>query len=312
MFSNNNFMGVSMSSHRIARLFAAILFFCGFCTVALAQRAPVIDANWGQPAGQWDGATSWVEADGKGNIIVFVRVAPYFRIYTREGKLIRSWGEDGLFRTAHSVTYDRRGFIWATDTGRHVVRKYDMQGKLLQTIGTLDQPGDNASMTSFNQPSYVTVARGGDLYVSDGYVNARVVHLSSKGQFLGIIGGVQGEEPGQLKLPHGVAVDSKGRILVNDSDNKRISVFGKDGRFIETWPFPSRGGIVITADDTIYVSDVNAGAINIIRNGKLLDTLKVDVRPHGLTRDSDGTLYVSDALGKTVLKITRLKPRELL
>jgi streptogramin lyase len=294
-----------MTSHRKTWLFAGLFLLCGVCNLTLAQSAPTIDKNWGQPAGQWDGPTSWVEADGTGNIIVFVRAAPYFRVYTREGKLLRSWGEDGLFRNAHSVTYDPKGFIWATDAGRHVIYKYDMQGNQLQTIGTLDQAGDNASMTSFNQPSYVTVAPNGDLYVSDGYVNARIVQLSPQGEFIRVIGGVEGAEPGQLKLPHGVAVDSNGRIIVNDSDNQRISVFDKDGAFVTTWPFPSRGGIAITDDDTLYVSDVNAGAINVIKNGALLDTIKVDLRPHGLTVDSDGAIYVADAMGRAVLKITR-------
>src|SRR5690606_36093839 len=115
--------------------------------------------------------------------------------------------------------------------------------------------------------------------------------------------GEEGAEPGQLKVPHGVAIDSRGRILVNDSDNKRVSVFARDGHFGETWPFPSRGGIVVTADDTVYVSDVNAGDVNVLRDGELLDTIHVDARPHGLAVDSDGVVYVSDSLGRSVMKI---------
>jgi DNA-binding beta-propeller fold protein YncE len=292
-----------MTIQGTARACASLLLFCGAMT--LAQSTVTIDKDWGQPAGQWDGATSWVDTDGEGDVLVFVRSAPYFRVHDREGHLLKSWGEDGLFRNAHSVTYDPRGFIWATDAGRHVIYKYATDGTLLQTLGTLDQPGDNASHTSYNQPNHVAIAPNGDIYISDGYVNARIVHLSPEGEFIRVIGGVEGSEPGQLKLPHGVVLDSQGRIIVNDSDNQRISVFGPDGVFIESWPFPSRGGIVITEDDTLYVSDVNAGAINVIRNGELLDSIKVDVRPHGLALDSDGTIYASDAMGRTVLKITR-------
>ena len=41
-----------------------------------------VNAKWAQlPDGKtWDGSTSWVTADGKGNIIVLVRTAPYFRL----------------------------------------------------------------------------------------------------------------------------------------------------------------------------------------------------------------------------------------
>ena len=105
-------------------------------------------------------------------------------------------------------------------------------------------------------------------------------------------------------MPHGVALDSQGRILVNDSDNQRVSVFDKDGKFVESWAFPSRGGIVVTSDNTVYVSDVNAGVVNIVKNGKRIDTVSAD-RAHGLGVDSDGSIYVSGASRMTVMKITK-------
>ena len=132
------------------------------------------------------------------------------------------------------------------------------------------------------------------------------MHFSSAGQFVRIIGGVKGSQPGQLQLPHGVALDSQGRILVNDSDNKRVSVFDKEGKFVESWPFPSRGGIGVTADDTVYVSDVNVGVVNIVKNGKLIDSVSAD-RAHGMGVDTDGSIYVSGASRMTVMKATRAR-----
>ena len=182
---------------------------------------------------------------------------------------MKAWGDDGLFQSAHSVTVDRQGFFWVTDSTGHVVHKLSPDGKLLMTLGKKGSAGDNTSRDMFNQPNHVAIAPNGDIYVSDGYQNSRVVHFSGNGQFVRIIGGVRGSAPGQLQVPHGVALDSRGRILVNDSDNERVSVFDKDGKFVESWPFPSRGGIEVTADDTVYVSDVNAGIVNIVRNGNL-------------------------------------------
>ena len=135
-------------------------------------------------------------------------------------------------------------------------------------------------------------------------MNARVVQFSRDGLFVRIIGGVKGSQPGQLQLPHGVALDSRGRILVNDSDNQRVSVFDKDGRFVEAWPYPSRGGIAVAADDTVYISDVNAGIVNIVKNGKLIDSVVAD-RAHGMGIDTDGSIYVSGASRMTVMKITK-------
>jgi len=97
------------------------------------------------------------------------------------------------------------------------------------------------------------------------------------------------------------------RILIGDSDNKRIAVFDKDGKFVENWPFASRGGMLITSDDTVYVSDVNAGSVSILKNGKLLDTIGGLGRPHGIALDKDGAIYAADAMGRTVTKVTPKK-----
>lgn len=267
-----------------------------------------VDANWAQlPAcTAWNGNTSWITADGKGNVVVLVRTAPYFRVFSRDGRFVKTFGDDGLFQSAHSVTVDAQGFLWVTDSAAHVVHKFNPEGKLLMTLGKKGVAGDNSSRDLFNQPNHVAIAPNGDIYVSDGYVNARVVHFSGAGQFVRIIGGVKGSAPGQLQLPHGVALDSRGRILINDSDNQRVSVFDKEGRFVESWPFPSRGGIAVAADDTVYVSDVNAGIVNIVRNGKRIDSVSAD-RAHGMSIDTDGSIYVSGASRMTVMKIAKTR-----
>ncbi len=267
-----------------------------------------VDPAWAQlPQGtNWDGNTTWITADGKGNVMVLVRTAPYFRVFTRDGKFVKAFGDNGLFESAHSVTIDARGFLWVTDSATHVVHKFSPDGRVLMTLGKKGIAGDDISHDSFNQPNHVAVAPNGDVYVSDGYVNARVVHFSSDGRFVRIIGGVKGSQPGQLQLPHGVALDSRGRILVNDSDNQRVSIFDKEGKFVETWPYPSRGGIAVAADDTVYISDVNVGVVNIVKNGKLIDRVSAD-RAHGMGIDTDGSVYVSGASRMTVMKITKTR-----
>src|SRR5688500_17335695 len=94
-----------------------------------------VDANWAQlPAGTtWNGNTSWITADGKGSVVVLVRTAPYFRVFTRDGRFVKTFGDDGLFQSAHSVTIDTQGFLWATDSAAHVVHKFSAEGKLLMT-----------------------------------------------------------------------------------------------------------------------------------------------------------------------------------
>jgi hypothetical protein len=85
-----------------------------------------------------------------------------------------------------------------------------------------------------------------------------------------------------------------------------VSVFDKEGKFLETWPYPSRGGIAVASDDTVYISDVNAGIVNIVKNGKKLDSVSAD-RAHGMGIDTDGSIYASGASRMTVMKITKAR-----
>ena len=267
-----------------------------------------VDMAWTElPEGMtWDASTSSLAADGDGQVVVLVRTAPYFRVFTRDGEFVRAWGDDpDLFELAHSLMFDGEGFLWATDSNGHAVHKFSAEGELLMTLGRRGEAGDNSSRDLFNRPNATAIAPNGDIYVSDGYINSRIVHFNRDGEFIRIIGGEIGEGPGQLTLPHGVVVDSNGRIIVGDSENQRISVFDADGNFVETWPVPSRGGMAIDENDTVYVSDVNANAVYVVRDGEVLDVIGGLGRAHGLSLDSDGTIYASDSANRQVMKIER-------
>jgi len=242
----------------------------------------------------WDAYTSGVAADGKGNVLVLVRQVPHFRLFTAAGQPVRQWGEAGIFTLAHSVHYDPEGNIWATDPDGHAIYKFGADGKVVLTLGTKGTPGDDTSKTSFNRPNAVGFGPNGDVYVSDGYNNSRVVQFTKDGRFVRIIGGKKGSGPGEMSLVHGVAIDSQGRIIASDAQNKRLSIFGPDGAFIKSIPAPSWGGLVIAPDQTIYVSDVNAGVVSVIRNDQIVDVIKVDGRPHGLGVDpATGDVYTT-------------------
>jgi sugar lactone lactonase YvrE len=259
-----------------------------------------VKASFAHPAdGSWGASTTSLAADGKGSVVVMVRAVPYFRVFTTDGKPVKAWGDAGLFNLAHSVHFAPDGSLWATDPQDHVVHKFSADGQRLLTIGKKGVAGDDMSRDAFNQPNALGFAPNGDVYVSDGYVNSRIVHFTADGTFVRIIGGKKGSGPGELQVPHGVAIDPQGRIIVADSDNKRLSVFDKDGTFVKTIAAPSRGGIVATADGTIYVSDVNAGVVTLIRNDQIADIIKVDGRPHGLTVDpATGDVYTSSTAPK--------------
>jgi peptidylamidoglycolate lyase len=285
-----------------------------FAQSSLFDRYDVNMDKWAQlPANlPWGGETTWVAADGKGQVVVMVRAAPYFRVFTTDGKFVKAWGEKSMFNEAHAVFFDREGTMWAVDPNDGVISKFDADGKVIMTIGKKGVKGDDTSHDSFNRPATLGFGKNGDVYVADGYINSRVVQFDKNGKFIRIIGGVKGSAPGQMQLVHGVVIDSKDRIIASDSDNKRLSVFDKNGKFITTWAAPCRGGIAITPDDTIYVSDVNAGAVTILKEGTILDVVHVEGRPHGLSIDPTTLdIYTSSSVAKSpnVSKAVRKMPK---
>jgi hypothetical protein len=91
--------------------------------------------------------------------------------------------------------------------------------------GGLGTPGD-----AFNQPTDIAWDAQGNIFVSDGYANARVAKFTSNGRFIKSWGGT-GSGPGQFNIPHSIAVDAQGNVYVADMGNKRIQVFDNNGTF---------------------------------------------------------------------------------
>ena len=167
-----------------------------------------------------------------------------------DGRLVRAWGE-GLFREPHQIRFDREGYLWLADSGLHLVRKFDPDGKLLLTLGTAGVPGDDSA--HFNRPTDMAITSTGEVFVSDGYGNNRIVHFDRDGRFVKAWGSL-GTEPGQFSLPHSIAVDSRGRLYVADRNNARVQVFDQDGKFLAQWgDLMVPWHIVINDRDEIYV-----------------------------------------------------------
>jgi hypothetical protein len=298
---------------------AIVVMVCALAVPAFAQTSnfnyQVVPFAEPPDTPDW-GDTVSVAADGKGSILAFRRAEPPVLIFNREGKFLKSWGT-GLFPDIHSIdVFD--GFVWITDTKDHMVYKFTMDGQQVMALGTKGLTGDNASKTSFNRPTDVAIAPNGDIFVSDGYGNSRIVHFTKDGKFIGIIGGKKGPGQGEFSTPHAIAFDTKGRLLVNDwqpeAKNPRVQIFDQNGKFLEEWTnlgLQRTNGIAVTSDDRVYVSDTNGNQIRIIKDGKVLDVIgDLKARPHNIALDTGtGDVYFADTTEPGQIKRVSLRKK---
>jgi DNA-binding beta-propeller fold protein YncE len=273
-----------------------------------------VSATWAElPAGVEWGRVIAIASDASDNIWVLRRSEPSVLVLTAQGKVVKSWGR-GLFNQgAHFINVDHEGFVWTTDNVDNTVYKFDQDGKLLMTLGKRGVAGDNQSRDLFDGPSSVAVAPNGDIFVTDGYRNSRLVKFSKDGAFVKIIGGVKGNAPGQFDLPHAVVVDPKGRLIVADRNNRRVQVLDQEGTFIEQWPdldLVRPAGLIAAADGTVYLSDTNpeGATIRILKGGKPAGIIGgLGGLPHFIAMDRSGALFMADTRvgGEVVKKIVR-------
>jgi DNA-binding beta-propeller fold protein YncE len=192
----------------------------------------------------------------EGEVFVYQRGrnAPSIVVFDREGKYQRSWRLDGDQMASggeHGLRVDREGNVWVTHTMFHQVIKFDQNGQQLLTLGIKGQAGTDDR--TFNMPTDLAFGPDGEIYVSDGYGNSRVVKFSKQGQYL-TTWGKKGSEPGEFDTPHSIAVDSQGRVYVSDRGNRRIQIFDSDGEYLKEWKgLGATQNIFITPKDDVWV-----------------------------------------------------------
>jgi DNA-binding beta-propeller fold protein YncE len=191
-----------------------------------------------------------VAVDAQDRVWTANLVDPPIRVFDTEGNFLFAWGA-GLFTRPHFLRIGPDGNVWVADYGRHIVRKFTPDGNLLLTLGTPDVPGRDE--THLNMPTDMAIAPNGDIFITDGYGNNRIVHLDRYGRFIKSWGQI-GVGAGDLSQPHSVAMDSNGLLYVGERNNCRIQVFDQDGKSIAQWRnLINPWGIHITPGDEIIV-----------------------------------------------------------
>ncbi len=265
------------------------------------------------------------------------------QVYKPSGEFVRSWGK-GMFVQPHHLRIDHEGNVWVADFGQHIVQKFTPEGKLLMTLGVPNEKGEDDK--HFNMPTDMVVTKSGDIFVTDGYGNRRIVHFTSDGNYVKTFGKA-GPNPGEFVLPHAIVADSKGTLYVADRNSGRIQLFNQDGTFIEQWSnVMMPWGLTVTPDDEIWVCGSSPhwwyrhgvypeykdqlfvrfnpkGQVSQLWTMPLgdigtdkdhPDTSKLKpgetVGAHCIARDSQGNIYVGDIYGERAQKFVPINKRK--
>jgi hypothetical protein len=206
-----------------------------------------------------------VAVDSRDRVYVFNRGDHPVIVFDKEGRFLDAWGE-GIFSSAHGIFIDRNDHIYCADNFDHTVRKFTADGTLLMTLGEPHRPSHTGFEIGaapvqhaggpFNMVTNVAVTESGDMFISDGYGNARVHRFSADGALLASWG-EPGTGPGQFNLPHSIAVDRAGRVYVADRENSRLQIFTADGTYLESWDWVNRpDDLFIDDHENLFIAEL--------------------------------------------------------
>jgi 6-bladed beta-propeller len=231
-------------------------------------------------------------------------------IVDRNGKLIESWEQHNkLFVRPHRVLvnpHDPERHVWLVDDGAHAIFKFTRDGKkLVQTIGTPGAQGNDE--THFARPTDIAWLTDGTFFVSDGYINTRVVKFDKDGKYV-TSWGMRGTPPNEtrpyyMNTVHAIVIDKKNRLYVSDRANHRLQIFDENGKFLDVWPnVPLPYSLLMTDDQYLWsASGQTQKFTKYDMNGRLLAAWGTfGTMPggfwgvHQFHVDSENNLYTAD------------------
>ncbi len=268
------------------------------------------------------GAVPGICADRDDRLYLLSRGRPPILVVNTAGECLEHWGDD-VFLRAHGVYLCGNGDVFCADDAGHAVYRFDRARALRLTLGTKGVPSDTGCVNKkwqtilraagpFNYPTNVALAKNGDIYVSDGYGNARVHVFSPDGEWR-FSWGEPGDGPGQFNLPHSLRFGPDETLYVCDRANNRIQLFDRAGRFLDQWGgFERPADLCIDKSGMMYVAeckrcnafDGTPSRVTILNlKGDILarvggdkpyDPQKGHHTAHGIAVDSQGSLYVAE------------------
>ena len=266
--------------------------------------------------------------------------APIVIEFDAEGEVVQAWGDPDTQdvsefpRNPHGLFVDHNDFVWIGSYRHHRVMKFTRSGEHLMTIGQYDVTGGSNDPDLLGGPAGIWVdPETNEVYVADGYRNRRVVvYDGDTGAYLRHWGAYgerpdddnnssdrdpEGPPPLQFSTVHGLIGSADGLIYVADRSGTRVQVFDHEGTFVTEKIVAGSFVVGLSPDPEqhwLYLADGTNHKVWILRRSDLEVVgdfgrggrqIGQFIRPHGMSIDSRGNVYVGEAsTGRRVQKFT--------
>ncbi len=270
--------------------------------VALGNRLYRIDRPWfSEQAGTPFSLPCAVAVGAEGLVYVLQRGLPHLIVLDSTGRVVDQFQLPEAI-DGHGMFCDTNdGSIWIAARDAHSVLQYGGDGELLRRLGDWNCPLPRGP---FGHPTGVMVNSRGDIYVTDGYADARVLRFSSAGHLISVWG-EPGRGRGQFRTPHALWVTSQDEVLVLDRDNDRLQVFDIDGEWLSEWIDFVRPMDIFVEGNRVYVTEQTPRLSLWNRDGQLVGRCRIpSTSAHGLAGDAEGNIYLAELLQGVVTRLT--------
>jgi len=191
--------------------------------------------------------------------------------------------------------------IYVVDSVNERVLEFDGDGRFVSVCVSSESLSDRFSTF---EPRKIAFSRTGYVFVTDEDADAVVV-FSRFWDPVSVVGGF-GSGEGRFRQPGGMAVDSRGGLLVCDTGNDRLQVLSSTGNFergirvCSGLPGCDPVDAAIGPDGLVYVADAGLGRVIVLaQDGSVKCEVKEVggerlVHPNSVAISRKGLLYVLD------------------